>query len=74
MLDKALSDPKLSKFLVPSRIEEFRGFGGVRIEDDIIITADGCENMSIVPRIVEEIEAWMAGEEVNKPKTEIYNN
>jgi len=74
LLDKALSDPKLSKFLVPSRIEEFRGFGGVRIEDDIIITADGCENMSIVPRTVEEIEAWMAGEEVNKPKTEIYNN
>lgn len=36
------------------------GIGGVRIEDDIIITADGMENMTKVPRTVEEIEACMA--------------
>lgn len=28
------------------------GFGGVRIEDDIIITADGIELMTCVPRTV----------------------
>ncbi|WP_354641452.1 aminopeptidase P family protein [Kitasatospora camelliae] len=40
--------------------EEYRGIG-VRIEDDILVTADGNENLSAgLPRRSEEIEAWMA--------------
>jgi len=62
--DTALTDPEIGKFFVPEKIEEYRGFGGVRIEDDIIITKDGCEVMSIVPRTVEDIEMWMAGHDV----------
>ncbi|MBB6520405.1 aminopeptidase P N-terminal domain-containing protein [Pseudoteredinibacter isoporae] len=39
---------------------EFRGMG-IRIEDDILVTVDGHENLSAgAPRTVEEIEAWMA--------------
>ena len=50
LLDQALANPELSKFLVADRINEYRGFGGVRIEEDVIITETGTELMSLVPR------------------------
>jgi len=50
LLDKALNDPELSPFLNREVIDEYRGFGGVRIEDDIIITENGMELMTQVPR------------------------
>jgi Xaa-Pro aminopeptidase len=40
---------------------EFRGIG-IRIEDDVLVTADGCRNLSGgLPRHPDEIERWMAG-------------
>ncbi|GGE85256.1 aminopeptidase P family protein [Mycetocola zhadangensis] len=41
--------------------EEFRGIG-VRIEDDILVTATGAENLSVnIPRTADDVEAWIAG-------------
>ncbi|MGN6131799.1 MAG: M24 family metallopeptidase, partial [Nocardioidaceae bacterium] len=43
--------------LVP---EDLRGIG-IRIEDDILVTADGSRNLSeALPREVDAIESWMA--------------
>ncbi len=40
--------------------EEYRGIG-IRIEDDVLVTADGCVNLSAaLPRTPTEVEAWMA--------------
>ena len=38
---------------------EYRGIG-VRIEDDILVTADGAENLSVgIPRTASAVEAWV---------------
>jgi Xaa-Pro aminopeptidase len=43
--------------LVP---EELRGIG-IRIEDDVLITADGTRNLSdSLPRTADDVEAWMS--------------
>ncbi|MBF0671589.1 MAG: aminopeptidase P family protein [Salinibacterium sp.] len=39
--------------------EEYRSIG-VRIEDDILVTADGAENLSVgIPRTADDVERWM---------------
>ncbi|ESO90952.1 hypothetical protein LOTGIDRAFT_217473 [Lottia gigantea] len=59
LIDQALNNPEQARFINRDLINQYRGFGGVRIEDDIAITADGMEMLTCVPRTVEEIEAAM---------------
>eukprot|EP01128_Nolandella_sp_AFSM9_P009139 TRINITY_DN5775_c0_g1_i1.p1 TRINITY_DN5775_c0_g1~~TRINITY_DN5775_c0_g1_i1.p1 ORF type:complete len:511 (+),score=97.07 TRINITY_DN5775_c0_g1_i1:24-1535(+) len=61
LLLPAFEDPKQSPFLNVAKLTDMLSFGGVRIEDDIVVTATGIENMSAgCPRTIEEIEAIMS--------------
>jgi len=61
LLDMALANPKQSKFLNQERLEEFRGTGGVRLEDDVMVTEEGIENLTLCPRAVSEVLDVMSG-------------
>mmetsp|Transcript_28697 Transcript_28697/g.39646 ORF Transcript_28697/g.39646 Transcript_28697/m.39646 type:complete len:523 (-) Transcript_28697:154-1722(-) len=61
LLDQAMSAPATRDFFVKENIERFRNFGGVRLEDDVLVTSNGIENLTICPRLIEDVEAVMAG-------------
>ena len=61
VLEKAFNDPEQSKYLNVDLLRTYKGFGGVRIEDDVYVTADGVINFQdSLPRTTEEIEAFMS--------------
>jgi len=62
LLDEALQkDSPLCEHLNAELLQEYRGFGGVRLEDVVAITSDGCVNYTLCPRTISEIEHVMAG-------------
>ena len=61
LLDAALASESLSKYIDPSALRRFRGFGGVRLEDVVLVTHDGCENLTLCPRTIEEVEGVVGG-------------
>ena len=61
LLKPALEDEEKSRFLNKSKIEAYYDFGGVRIEDNLIITENGYENMTDVPKDIKEIENIIKG-------------
>ncbi len=53
-----------TEFLNYDKIETYKDFGGIRIEDDLLITADGCRFIGKVriPYHPADVEAYMAAE------------
>jgi Xaa-Pro aminopeptidase len=57
LIEKWKSEKINSDFINFNRVEEYLGFGGIRIEDDILVTADGSRILGErVPVLPEEIE------------------
>merc|ERR1711879_125981 len=53
-------------YLNMDNLERFKNFGGVRIESDVIVHEDRCEDMCDVPRTIEEIEEFMKKDKENQ--------
>ena len=60
VLEPAMDDPKKAIFLNVEKVKSLLNFGGIRIEDDILVTETGFENLTNVPKEISEIEALMA--------------
>jgi Xaa-Pro aminopeptidase len=58
LIDRRRAEGKYSQFIDYGKVEAYRGFGGIRIEDDILITPEGCRVLGPhLPRTVAEVEA-----------------
>ncbi|KAF5004787.1 hypothetical protein FDECE_8726 [Fusarium decemcellulare] len=56
-----LEDPVHSKFIDSAVLDKYWDVGGVRIEDNILITKDGYENLTITLKEVDELETLISG-------------
>ncbi|KAL3924234.1 MAG: hypothetical protein SGILL_001164 [Bacillariaceae sp.] len=62
LLDEALQESNiLSQYLNADLLQEYRSYGGVRLEDVVTVTSDGIVNFTLCPRTVSEVEHVMAG-------------
>ena len=61
LIDLWKADNKHQEFINYDKVEEYRDFGGIRIEDDILVTADGQRILGKpIPKTVAEVESTMA--------------
>ena len=62
LIDEWKGSGHCKEFLNFDKLETYKDFGGVRIEDDLLITSDGCRFMGTkrIPYHPQELEAFMA--------------
>ena len=56
-----LKDPDFAKHIDEKVLERYMHVGGVRIEDDILITKDGYENLTLAPKGKEMLDVIRDG-------------
>ena len=61
LLDRVLANEELAKLVDVATLETFRDFGGVRLEDCVVVTSSGIRNLTCAPRTIADVEAVMAG-------------
>ncbi len=60
LIDIWKAENKLAEFINYDVVDTYKDFGGIRIEDDILVTADGCRVLGQpIPKTVSEIEDIM---------------
>lgn len=59
LIDKWYNEKINHPFINFDKVNQYRDFGGIRLEDDILVTENGCRNMGNkrIPITVDEIEA-----------------
>ena len=63
LIDKWRGEKRFAQFINYEKLEEYRDFGGIRIEDDVLVTEKGHRLLGKpIPKTVEEIEEITATE------------
>ncbi|KAF2673734.1 putative Xaa-Pro aminopeptidase pepP [Microthyrium microscopicum] len=61
IIEPALKDPVKSKFIDADVLKKYWEVGGVRIEDNVLVTKDGHTNLTPTPKKVADMEKIMNG-------------
>lgn len=61
LIDQWKAEKKFEQFINYDKVETYKDFGGIRLEDDILVTSNGCRIMGDerIPISVEEVEDLM---------------
>jgi len=58
LIDRWKAEQKNTHFVDYDAVEKYRDFGGIRLEDDVLVTEDGSRMLGKpIPRTIEEVEA-----------------
>jgi Xaa-Pro aminopeptidase len=67
IIDRWSAEGKFSQFIDWPKVAAYRDFGGVRIEDDVLVTADGHRVLGRpIPKGVTEVEETMASADLDE--------
>ena len=57
LIDRWKAEKQCAEFINYDKVEQYRDFGGIRIEDDVLVLEDGCRVLGRpIPKTVEEVE------------------
>jgi Xaa-Pro aminopeptidase len=58
LIDRWKAEKKCSDFIDYDMVEKYRDFGGVRVEDDVLVTENGRRVLGKkIPKTIDEVEA-----------------
>lgn len=62
LIDKWKAERMHTEFINYDLLETYRDFGGIRLEDDLLITPEGCRVLGekVIPYHIDEVEAFIA--------------
>lgn len=57
LIDKWAGEKKFAEYINYDKVREYIGFGGIRIEDDVLVTGNGCRMLGKpIPKTISEVE------------------
>ena len=60
LMEQWRKDKKFAQFINYEKLKEFKSFGGIRIEDDVLVTKDGHRVLGKpIPKTIDDIETYM---------------
>ena len=70
IVDPVVKAEETSKYINVEMLNKYKSVGGIRIEDNLVITQDGYINLTTVPKEIEDIEQLMDASAHKKRKIE----